>query len=329
MKYSYEVEFCKEAIVSERLDYFNPNKANVFERTTDIENQSTDIIFGGKIKKAEGYNKVFAQVLEANTLWNNTVLGGFLKTNIEIHEVKEASDWFDDYLHSMISPRTKLNSFVTSIISKKDVSKQGVVDVLRKADFNISNILIREEEQNIPNGLLEFLESKRKVPSERLSKLKSKGKVTSFEVKLEHTVDGVAYSLPLEQESQGTNRYYGFAGLLMLLIENSVAFPIDELESSLHPELFEHFLLSFLMNSTSSQIIATTHNREILNNRDLFRDDAIWFADKSGNCATELYSLADFDSSVVRDTSNVLNAYKSGKLKGVPNLGDYYIDSES
>ena len=35
--------------------------------------------------------------------------------------------------------------------------------------------------------------------------------------------------------------------------------------------------------------------------------------------------LADFDSSVVRDTTNVLNAYKSGKLGGVPNLGDYYI----
>jgi hypothetical protein len=72
--------------------------------------------------------------------------------------------------------------------------------------------------------------------------------------------------------------------------------------------------------------IATTHNREILNNRDLFRDDAIWFTDKNEDSATELYSLADFDSSVVRDTTNVLNAYKSGKLGGVPNLGDYYIN---
>ena len=103
--------------------------------------------------------------------------------------------------------------------------------------------------------------------------------------------------------------------------------PIDELESSLHPDLFNHFLLTYLVNGKkNSQLIATTHNREILNNRDLFRDDAIWFTDKNEDSATELYSLADFDSSVVRDTSNVLNAYKSGKLGGVPNLGDYYID---
>jgi AAA15 family ATPase/GTPase len=86
--------------------------------------------------------------------------------------------------------------------------------------------------------------------------------------------------------------------------------------------------LNFLLNSKESQIIATTHNREILGEKDLFREDAIWFTDKNKDCSTELYSLADFDSSVIRNSSNVLNAYKSGKLSGVPNLGDNYIDIE-
>ena len=80
---------------------------------------------------------------------------------------------------------------------------------------------------------------------------------------------------------------------------------VDELEASLHPDLYQHFLLSFLMNSKQSQIIATTHNREILNNREIFRNDAIWFTDKNNDCATELYSLADFDSSVVRGSTNM------------------------
>jgi hypothetical protein len=81
-----------------------------------------------------------------------------------------------------------------------------------------------------------------------------------------------------------------------------------------------------LINSKSSQLIATTHNREILNNRDIFRNDSIWFTDKNDRCATTLYSLSDFDSSIIRDTSNIYNAYKIGKLGAVPNLGDYYID---
>ncbi len=121
-------------------------------------------------------------------------------------------------------------------------------------------------------------------------------------------------------------RYYGFAGILSLLLKDSIAFPIDELEASLHPDLFIHFILSFLVNSKESQIIATTHNREILNNKDIFRNDVIWFTNKTETCSTELYSLSDFDSSIIRDTSNIYNAYKIGKLGGVPHLGDYYID---
>jgi len=49
------------------------------------------------------------------------------------------------------------------------------------------------------------------------------------------------YTLPFEQESEGTRRYYGFASLLNMLIKESNAFPIDELESSLHPDLYQFF----------------------------------------------------------------------------------------
>jgi hypothetical protein len=322
VRYFYEVELNKNAISREELNFFNPNKANVFKRTTDQNKQFTEITFGSKIKK----DKTFEKTLESNTLWNNTVLGGFLKTNIELKELKEATDWFKNYLNPLIFTRTELEGYVTSRIDKTEIEKDLVVSILKKADFNISDILIHEEEKDLPDGFLEFIEKQLKTPDEKIKELKNKGKITSVNLEFEHTVKNKKYSLPFEFESQGTRRYYGFAGLLSLLIKNSVAFPIDELEASLHPELYIHFLLSFLINSKKSQIIATTHNREILTNKDIFRNDAIWFTDKSETCATELYSLSDFDSSVVRDTSNIFNAYKTGKLGGTPNLGDYYID---
>jgi AAA15 family ATPase/GTPase len=322
IRYYYEVELNKNAVSKEELNFFNPNKANVFKRTTDIEKQFTEITFGSKIKK----DKTFEKTLESNTLWNNTVLGGFLKTNIELKELKEATDWFKEYLKPLIYTRTELEGYVTSRINKTEIEKDIVVNILKKADFNISDILIQTEDKEIPEGFFEFLEKQVKSQEERIKELKNKGKFTIDKLEFEHTVKNNKYSLPFELESQGTRRYYGFAGLLSLLIKNSIAFPIDELEASLHPELYVHFLLSFLINSKKSQIIATTHNREILTNKDIFRNDVIWFTDKSETCATELYSLSDFDSSVVRDTSNIFNAYKTGKLGGTPNLGDYYID---
>ncbi len=322
IRYFYEVEFNKNAIVNELLNIYNPTKANVFKRTTDIEKQFTEIKFGSKIKK----DKTFKKTLESNTLWNNTVLGGFIKTNIELKEIKDVVDWFEEYLNPLIFTRTDLDNYITSKIDKSLINKDVIVNILKKADFNISNILIQEEEKDIPDGFLEFIEKQLKAPEEKINELKSKGKITAMNLEFEHTINDEKYRLPFDLESEGTKRYYGFAGLLNLLIQNSMAFPIDELEASLHPELYIHFLLSFLINSKKSQIIATTHNREILTNKDIFRNDVIWFTDKNEHGSTELYSLSDFDSSVVRDSSNIFNAYKAGKLGGIPNLGDYFID---
>lgn len=322
IKYFYEVEFCKKAIVSESLYFHNPNKANIFKRKTDLKKQFTEITFGSKISA----DKVFKKTLEANTLWNNTVLGGYLKTNIDFKELQEVIDWFVKYLNPLIYARTQLEGFVTSQIDNKKISKSDVVSILKKADLNISDIVIQKEEKDFPGAFIEFLKNQVNVPSGKARELEEKGKLTAINVEFEHEVNNVKYTLPLDEESEGTRRYYGFAGLLALLIQNSTAFLIDELEASLHPDLYLHFLISFLLNSENSQIIATTHNREILDNRDVFRNDVIWFTDKQENCSTELYSLADFDSSVVRNTTNVLNAYKSGKLSATPNLGDTFID---
>lgn len=324
-RYLYELECSKEAILTESLSYYKPKKSSVFKRKTDLENQFTKISLGDKIKK--NMANINIKALETNTLWNNTVLGGFLKTNIDFPELKEVADWFGNNLKRLILPNTELDSFVTNQIDDAEISKKDVIEILKKADFNITDLLIQEEEGDLPDGLLEFLEKQVNAPKDKIAELKKKGNVTTVNLELEHTVNNNKYKLPFELESQGTKRYYGFAGLLSILTKKSVIFPIDELESSLHPDLFEHFLLSFLLNSENSQLIATTHNREILSNKDIFRNDAIWFTDRSENGSTILYSLSDFDSSVVRDTSNILNAYKSGKLGGKPNLGDHYITS--
>jgi AAA15 family ATPase/GTPase len=317
IKYLYEVEFSKRAVINESLYFFSPNKANIFKRTTDLAKEFTEISFGSKIKK----DKTFEKTLEANTLWNNTVLGGYLKTNIELSELKNVVDWFKGYLNHLISTKTSLEAFVVSNIEKSNIKKEDVIKILKKADFNISNIVLSDREPMTPN--VEKVFKALDLSDEYIEKLKTN---SVKKIAFEHTLDGKSYSLPFKLESEGTKRYFEFAGLLCLLINKSKGIPIDELESSLHPDLYLHFLLSFLMNSDKSQIIATTHNREILNNKDMFRNDAIWFTDKSKDCATELYSLTDFDSSVIRDSSNILNAYKSGKLKATPHLGDYYID---
>lgn len=324
-RYFYEVELMKKAIVREELYFWKPNKASLYKRSTNLANQFTTIIFGSTIR----IDNAFKKTLEANTLWNNTVLGGYLKTNIDIKELQDIVSWFKDQLKPLVDAGTNLEDYVSNQIKKGIIQKSDIIEILRKADFQISDIVIKEEEKEIPDSVYEFVLKRLEEGNKRVKASEVKKVYSTLDLELIHSVKGNKYSLPFEMESNGTKRYYGFAGLLALTLKNSFILPVDELEASLHPELYEHFLLSFLMNAKESQIIATTHNREILNNKEIMRNDAIWFTDKNKDCATELYSLADFDSSVVRDTTNVLNAYKSGKLGATPKTADYYLDLNS
>ncbi|HOG05000.1 MAG TPA: ATP-binding protein [Paludibacter sp.] len=307
IRYFYEIELNKNAIVREELYIKNSHKSNVFKRDTNFKYELTSITFGNKIN----LDKLEKKALEANTLWNNTVFGGFSKTNLKIDDFKNVVDWFNHYLTDFISPKTDLIAFFERKELTNLLFEKNIVESLKQADFNISGISKKEF---------------------RWAQLFSKNdpyvRARDF-LEFEHHVKNKNYKIRYADESRGTQKYWGLAGFLQLLLTNSAILPIDELESSLHPDLFQHFLLSFLVNSTHSQLLATTHHREILNNKDIFRNDAIWITDKSNaDSATELYSLADFDTSVIRDTSNIYNAYKIGKLGGIPNLGDYYIDLE-
>lgn len=324
-KYYYSVELNNLAIINEVLYYYNPRKAIVFKRKTDLEKKLTDIYeYGSKIK----ISKEHKNALETNTLWNNTVLGGFLKTNIEFRQLKETTDWFKNTLMLLVTPKTDFKYYVSNRIETGEINRNNVITILNKADINISNILIDTPDIKIQEkdlNLFSYFNLKNDFINQINENIKKRKKI----VFLHEVEGGKKYSLSYNDESAGTQQYYQLGGLLDLVIRKDSVLPIDELESSLHPDLLKFFILVFLVNSTNSQIIATTHTRELLMEKEILRNDVIWFTDKKSNCSTDLYSLADFDSSVIRNTSSIYNAYKAGKLGAKPNLTDYYLDFQN
>ena len=144
--------------------------------------------------------------------------------------------------------------------------------------------------------------------------------ITEFE----HTVidQGIKskYILPESLQSAGTMRYYGLSAPYYKMLQNNAFLAIDEIESSMHALLVNHLIREFLMNGRESkyaQLLVTTHNISLLNEKDLLRKDAVWFTNKQENGATELYSMADFD---IRKELSYYNAYKIGKFGAIPNL---------
>jgi AAA15 family ATPase/GTPase len=78
-----------------------------------------------------------------------------------------------------------------------------------------------------------------------------------------------------------------------------------------------HFLREFLKKSNHAQLLFTTHNMSLLNEKEMLRKDAIWFTEKQEDGATDLFSMADFN---FRKELSFYNAYKLGKFGGVPEL---------
>lgn len=329
IKYSYEIAFTKKAVTFEKLEFYSPNKSLIYKRETNIEKQLTEIKFGSKAK----LKRTQEEILEANTLWNNPVLSGFLKSNIDSPELRDVTDWFSKVLRKMITPKTDLSDSINEGLEDKGINKDHIVKFLQKADFKITDLAIEKRKTDYDESMLGVISILRKQIGNKLTNYTFPDSLDQLEIGFCHSVlngdNTDSYILPYTQESEGTQRYFQFSGLLDQILGKSSVVLIDELESSLHPELLKHFLLLFLVNVKNSQIIATTHYRELLMERDIFRNDAIWFTEKKPDGSMELYALSDFDSSVIRDTTSVFNAYKSGKLGAVPQLEDYYLDFDN
>jgi len=299
----YELILNRDEVVKEIL-YAKKEKKKylVFKRENDEE-----IKYGSKIK----LKKDEKNIIKLNTLPNNSIFSGYGKTNIEeIEELQIAYNWFKKLLPP-IYPFTYLLDFVIDTVNKNNIKKEEIIDILKKADFAIDNYEIVEKD--IDDEFKKLLIS--------INKEDDIDNFKKIELFFTHFNK---YQIEFDEESRGTQRFYQLAVVLTLLRKKSLVLSIDEIESSLHPDLLKYFLLSFLVNSENSQLILTTHSRELLIEKDILRKDIIWFTEKRDDGSTDLFSLSDFGSEI-RENSSIYNAYKLGKLGANPNLKDYFF----
>ena len=227
-----------------------------------------------------------------------------------------------------------MSDFISQLIKSNAIQKRAVLSLLSKADINVKEFEFQDNFQLIHNklspsnlNLLEDLENAYySTPNPGAED--NFGDLVFFHSIKNKSGDEEVYGLPYALQSAGTRRYFEYAGLLAYLLQEHKIVPIDEIESSLHPDLLKHFLLLFLRNSKDSQLIFTTHQRDLMRETDMLRNDIFHFTEKRPDGSTDLYAFTDFDSSAVRSDSSLYNAYKIGKLGAVPEPGDAYIPVE-
>lgn len=322
IEYRYLIQFNERDILKEQL-FYKPRgrEALVFERFTD-KNRVAHIELGSTVKLSSSDKKL----IQAHTLPNITTLAGVKRINIETPPIIEAvNQWFERKWMSMVTPKMDLSKWAAEkLLNTSEQMKKGVLNMLKMADFSITDVDIKEED--LPAELVERL--KKVMPED----IPSDAKWTDTEITFRHelVVDGEKkyYHLSAGEESIGTDRYFGLSTVLQEMINRDAFLIIDEADTSLHFDLFKHYLLTFLNSADEAQLLITTHNMTLLNERDMLRNDAIWLTEQRKDGSTDLFSLLDFGTDVLRTDGNLFNPYRIGKIGGKPKLGSPYVSKQ-
>ena len=246
-------------------------------------------IFGDKFQFLEPFVKkenLFLSV--ASQLSDN------IKFKISLAD--EILDFFNNKISSSINILTpgssEIDYAIISIYKDKNKKKQ-LLDLLKKADFTIKDIVFKPILNKKGENHFEIY--------------------TLHEILDKNTKQGlIEYDL-FNEESVGTLQFIAWVGYLFTVAENRI-FIIDEFGNHMHPHLTEYLLKIF--QDSNCQLIFTTHNVKLMNSKYLTNDQK-WIVnrDKIGN--SKIYSISDYD---IDEDKMLDNVYLDGLLGGIPNI---------
>ena len=312
LQYRYGFEADKKTVKSEWLFYAEKEKEyELFLREDDKIRVFDKFSEGKDLEEKTRNNALFLSVV-AN--FNGDLAIAILKWFREInlfHGLHES-----DYTASI------------ELLKDKKQRKQ-FINFLRNADLDIADIHLGEKNMEVPDELLSMLSKK------NLKELRSKlSDAKNISINTEH----IQYSagkpkgkvmLDFEKdESDGTKKFFRLLGPMIQSLCDGKIIIADELEARLHPLLTEFLVRLFLSpetNPKNAQLIFVTHDTNLLQNTS-FRRDQIWFAEKSQQQATDLYSLAEIkvrSELKVRKDASFAKDYIQGKYGAIPFIGDF------
>lgn len=298
--YKYGFDILKDKIISEWLYEKRINKFyEIFERTENnikVKDNKNKLLGLANIDERSLFLNVYTKIDKNNEDFNN-VYEWFINANyLDLGDPK-----FENALNKRISLR----------IVEDEKYKSELLSFIRAFDATIDSINIS------PNSLEE---------------LKNTNGV--IKVELVHNFEEGKNALPLSLESNGTMKMFHLFDFLMDALKNGMILFIDELDAKLHP-LLTRYIINLFHNSETNkgngQLIYSTHDTVNLN-KETFRRDEIWFAEKDKNGVSEIYSLSDYiiededgNAKKIRNDATYNKDYLTGRYGAIPVLEEFDV----
>lgn len=322
--YAYGVEFNFQEISEEWLYEINlRTEKKIFTRQKD---SITPFSFGTLRLNAE--DQEFLKFLGKGTPDKRSFLFEYHERNGKnVEAISNAYLWFRDVL-TIIFPDSKFQGLSFKIDEDIHFKKEfnRYLKYFNTGIIDISRTKIPKEKVEMPREVLsEIIDDLKPGNKSFLSTPEGDwyffeclpdGKIDISKQKTIHEdINEKKYTFDMREESDGSTRLLDFIPMLISLEKGNSVFLIDEIDRSLHPKLsytiFETFF-SNLLSTTDSQLVATTHESNLLD-LNLIRQDEIWFVEKSLDGSSHLTSLAEY-----KPREDVKKGYLMGRYGAIP-----------
>lgn len=300
--YKYGFEVLKDKIISEWLFEKRVNKFySIFER----ENNNVSM----------KPNKISELVnIDERTLFLNI----YSKIDRNNEDFSNVYDWFVNSTYLDLG-NPKFERFINNRVSLKILSdenyKKELLKFIKTFDSGIEGI---------------------KTTPDSIEAVKSNNGIIDIEV-IHMGENGELKALPFYLESNGTRKMFHLFDFFMDALKNGMVLFVDELDAKLHP-LLTRYIINLFHNSETNkgngQLIYSTHDTVNLN-KETFRRDEIWFAEKDKDGISEIYALSDYileddkkAGKKVRNDATYNKDYLTGRYGAIPVLEEFDIDYE-
>ena len=299
--YKYYVSYYKDYLLSERLEKMTSQKPSLlFERKREKKN--VDVRFGMVVQ-----NNPLLDAIKNSAIPNKSFLSMFNQFKVP--------DFYDVYSFFLtkfinISPEvTRLDDILPNKAMMDDGFRLFAKKLLKAADFNITDIYVDKTQMPLINPNLNgpgFMADRD----------------TLFFV---HESKKGGGTIEFLKESLGTKKTLVLAQHLYPALSKPSILIIDELESSLHPELTKLILKCFLdetINPHNSQLLFTSHETALLNLNLLRRDEIVFVYKDKNDSASYIKSLKEFHA---RKGENIEKAYLAGRYSTSPEVKEHLL----
>lgn len=298
--YKYGFEVLKDTIISEWLFEKRVNKFySIFER----ENNNVSM----------KPNKISDLVnIDERTLFLNI----YSKIDRNNEDFSNVYDWFVNSTYLDLG-NPNFERFINNRVSLKILSdenyKKELLKFIKTFDSGIEGI---------------------KTTPDSIEAVKSNNGIIDIEV-IHKGENGELKALPFYLESNGTRKMFHLFDFFMDALKNGMVLFVDELDAKLHP-LLTRYIINLFHNSDTNkgngQLIYSTHGTVNLN-KETFRRDEIWFAEKDKDGISEIYALSDYiledDKNAgkkVRNDATYNKDYLTGRYGAIPVLKEFEMN---